>query len=109
MRTFFVVLVLGTMSGCTAVLAVNSKLECLVPPSAAEGKFPFRITYVNDGVRGVIEDTRICKLGIACVLEATGRATGRTAMPAAWVDCSFPQATMVEVTCSFPMELAATS
>jgi hypothetical protein len=62
MKTLFVVLILSTMSGCTALLAVNSKLECLVPPPAAEGKFPFKITYANQGVRGIIEDTRTCKL-----------------------------------------------
>ena len=62
MKSLLAIPVLCGLSGCTPLLAVNSKLECLAPPPAAEGRFPFRITYANQGVRGVIEDTRICKL-----------------------------------------------
>lgn len=61
-KPFLALPILCALCGCTALLAVNSKLECLSPPSPAEGKFPFRITYVNHGVRRLIEDTRICKL-----------------------------------------------
>jgi hypothetical protein len=62
MKSLLAIPILCALGGCTALLAVNAKLECLGPPPAVEGKFPFRITYVNHGVRGVIEDTRICKL-----------------------------------------------
>lgn len=72
MRITFVCVIAAALSGCvttvSTALAVDSKIKCLTQsddegvPARVRGEFPFRLTYVNRGVHGNIEDTRVCQL-----------------------------------------------
>lgn len=72
MRILIACVITAAVSGCattiSTALTVDSKLKCLTEPddegvpSRTRGEFPFRITYVNQGVQGTIEDTRVCQL-----------------------------------------------
>lgn len=63
----FPVLLCGCATTLGVALAADAKLKCLTEPDAGSvpdrtrGEFPFRILYVNQGVRGSIDDTRICQ------------------------------------------------
>ena len=71
MRILIACVMTAALSSCattiSTALAVDSKLKCLTElddegiPAKPRGEFPFRITYVNHGVHGSIEDTRVCQ------------------------------------------------
>ena len=71
MKILIACVITAALSGCattiSTALTVDSKLKCLTEPDEEEvpvrtrGEFPFRLTYVNRGVQGSIEDTRVCQ------------------------------------------------
>lgn len=65
------------LSGCAGALALDAKLQCAAEndrpaPERKHGEFPFRVTYLSQGQRHVLEDTKICQLQrVGC--NASGR------------------------------------
>lgn len=61
------VLLVIALSSCAGVLALDAKLQCAAEaerarPERTRGLFPFRLTYLSQGQRHVLEDTAICQL-----------------------------------------------
>lgn len=76
MKTIAAAVVCVALTGCAGALALDAKLQCATEPDRApartRGEFPFRLTYVSQGQRHVLEDATVCQLKRASC-DASGR------------------------------------